>query len=176
MSSLITDRLVLRRWEETDRTALHAMNSDPVVMATLGPVMTREQSDAAMDRWDALFDDQGFGWWCVDLGGDCIGFTGLAIPWFRDGIEIGWRLRSEHWGRGYATEAANAVLAAAFGPLGLEEVISFTAATNHRSRRVMERIGLRRDVDGDFDHPSAPEALRPHVLYRLSVDEYRAVT
>lgn len=173
---LRTDRLLLRRWTETDRAALHALNSDPLVMATIGPPMTRQQSDEAMDRWDAAFDDQGFGLWCVDLDGRCIGFTGLNPPWFRDGVEIGWRIRSEHWGHGYAPEAATAVLADAFGRCGLDEVISFTAVTNTRSRRVMDKIGLRRDPDGDFEHPSIPEGdpLRPHVLYRLTVDEYRA--
>jgi RimJ/RimL family protein N-acetyltransferase len=118
----------------------------------------------------------GFGLWCVDLDGECLGFTGLSVPWFRDGVEIGWRIRSPYWGHGYATEAARAVLAVAFDELALDEVISFTAATNTASRRVMEKIGLTRDFDGDFDHPSVPEGdpLRPHVLYRITAAQYRS--
>jgi RimJ/RimL family protein N-acetyltransferase len=176
VTELATRRLLLRRWRPGDRPAMHALNSDPAVMATIGSPMTRTQSDAMVDRIEDMFDVHGFGLWCVDRDGTCIGFTGLSVPWFRDGIEIGWRIRSEYWRHGFATEAATAVLAHAFDDLGLDEVISFTAAVNARSIRVMERIGLRRDPKGDFDHPSLIDGdpLQPHVLYRLTADEYRA--
>lgn len=169
MTELRTERLRLRRWTDADRGAFHALNSDPAVMATIGPVMTRGESDAFMNRIEARFDELGYGLWCVDLDGDSIGFTGLAVPWFRDGVEVGWRLRSEHWGNGYAPEAARACLRYAFDVVGLDEVISFTARTNTKSQRVMEKLGMARDPDGDFDHPGVPEGnpLRPHVLYRL---------
>ncbi len=103
-----------------------------------------------------------------------IGFVGLAIPGFETSftpcVEIGWRLAHAHWGRGYATEAAHAALAHGFGPLGLREIVSFTAQQNLRSRAVMERLGMRRDPADDFDHPklSPGHPLRRHVLYRLS--------
>jgi RimJ/RimL family protein N-acetyltransferase len=179
---LRTDRLLLRRWTERDRAAFHALNSDPAVMATIGPVMSRAESDAFMNRIEARFDEHGFGLWCVERvdGGDGepIGFTGLAVPWFRDGVEVGWRLRHEHWGHGYATEAARACLDLGFGPLGLDEVISFTARTNVRSQRVMEKLGMTRDESGDFDHPSVPDGspLRPHVLYRLTRADHAVLT
>jgi ribosomal-protein-alanine N-acetyltransferase len=82
---------------------------------------------------------------------------------------VGWRLAFEHWGRGYATEAAQLALGYAFGTLALSEVVSFTSARNRRSRAVMERLGMRRDPADDFDYPALPEGhpLRPHVLYRL---------
>jgi RimJ/RimL family protein N-acetyltransferase len=171
-----TEHLVLRRWTDADRPAFFDLNSDPVVMATIGPVMDRAQSDGLMDRIEAGFDVRGFGLWCVELDGTSIGFTGLTVPWFRDGVEIGWRIRSAWWGHGYAPEAARAVLAVAFDDVGLDELISFTVATNHRSRRVMEKIGMTRDAAGDFDHPSAPEGspLRAHVLYRLTAARYRS--
>ena len=174
---LRTERLTLRRWRDDDRAAFHALNSDPAVMATIAPVMDRFQSDAFLDRIEAGFDERGFGLWCVDLDGEPLGFTGLSVPWFRDGVEVGWRIRSAYWGRGYAPEAARRVLAFAFDELGLDEVISFTAVINAKSRRVMEKIGLERDADGDFEHPSVPEGdpLRPHVLYRISADRYRSV-
>ncbi len=167
---LRTERLVLRRWTAGDRPAFRRLNRDPFVMATIGPIMSDEQSDAFMDRIEAGFDERGFGLWCVDLDGDSIGFTGFSVPWFRDGVEIGWRIRSDVWGRGYAPEAARACLADGFGRLGFDEVISFTAATNTKSQRVMEKIGLQRDRTADFDHPSVPPGnpLQPHVLYRAT--------
>lgn len=174
----VTDRLVLRRWRDSDRSAFHALNSDPEVMATIGPEMSRAESDAFMNRIEHRFALDGFGLWCVECMGAVIGFTGFMTPWFRDGVEIGWRIRSEHWGHGYATEAAQACLAHGFahrsdGGLGFDEVISFTASSNHRSRRVMEKLGMHRDPDDDFDHPGVPPTspLRPHVLYRISSSE-----
>jgi len=181
--TLRTDRLVLRRWRDADRAAFHALNSDRAVMATIGPVMSRPESDAFLNRIEARFDEHGFGLWCVECRGEPIGFTGFMVPWFRDGVEIGWRIRSEHWGRGYAPEAARACLDLGFTPvgdggLGFDEVISFTAVGNTSSRRVMEKLGLRRDPDGDFEHPGVPvgDPLRPHVLYRISASQYRSTT
>ncbi len=181
VATLRTEHLLLRRWRDTDREAFHALNSDPDVMATIGPVMSRSESDAFMNRLEHRFDEVGFGLWCVDLDGRAIGFTGFMVPWFRDGVEIGWRIRSEHWGRGHAPEAARACLEHGFteadhGGLGFDEVISFTAATNDKSRRVMDKLGLVHDPSSDFDHPGVPvgNPLRPHVLYRLTAAQYRA--
>ncbi|HEX6240227.1 MAG TPA: GNAT family N-acetyltransferase, partial [Polyangiales bacterium] len=101
-------------------------------------------------------------------------FTGLTVPLFEchftPCVEVGWRLAAEHWGRGYATEAARAALETAFVHLGLDEVVSFTAVENLRSRRVMERLGMSHDAAGDFEHPGVAKGhrLRPHVLYRMS--------
>ena len=176
---LSTERLVLRRWRDGDRPAFHALNSDPTVMATIGVPMSRAESDAFMNRIEQRFDDEGIGLWCLDLDGESIGFTGFMRPWFRDGVEVGWRLRSEFWGRGYAPEAARACLDHGFtavddGGLGFDEVISFTARTNANSRRVMEKLGLQYDPEADFDHPSVPEGnpLRPHVLYRINLADW----
>jgi len=174
VDELRTQRLVLRRWHDGDRAAFHELNADPLVMATIGPVMSRAESDAFLDRIRQRFDEQGFGLWCVDLDGEALGFTGLAVPWFREGVEVGWRIRSPYWGNGYAPEAATACLGVAFDVLALDEVISFTAATNVNSQRVMQKLGLVRDLDGDFEHPSVPlgSGLRPHVLYRITRDQY----
>ena len=130
VATLRTERLVLRRWRDADRDAFHALNSDPLVMATIGPVMSRAESDAFLNRIEARFDEHGFGLWCVEHDGEPIGFTGFMVPWFRDGVEIGWRIRSEHWGRGFAPEAARVCLDHAFAPardggLEFDEVISF---------------------------------------------------
>lgn len=171
-------RVSLREWGDGDLDAFVEMNADPQVMATIGPVMDRHDASAMLERIRCHIVDHGFGLWCVDLGGEAIGFCGLSRPWFRDGVEIGWRLRSGYWGHGYATEAARSVLEWAFDVDGgdLEEVISFTAGINHRSRAVMARIGLEPDPSADFDHPAVPNdsPLRPHVLYSLSRDRYRS--
>src|SRR5213595_2374171 len=117
--------------------------------------------------------------WSSDVcSSDLIGFVGLSIPGFAAHftpcVEIGWRLAFDHWGRGYATEAARLVVAHRFGPLGLAAVVSFTAVANRRSQAVMERLGMRRDPAEDFDHPDLPEShpLRRHVLYRLGSGSY----
>jgi RimJ/RimL family protein N-acetyltransferase len=100
------------------------------------------------------------------------GFTGLAVPRFEAAftpcVEAGWRLRREFWGRGIAFRAALQALEFGFSTLGLPEVVSFTAALNVRSRRLMERLGFTRDPSDDFDHPAVPDGhkLRRHVLYR----------
>jgi len=179
-SVLRTERLKLRRFTDADRASFHALNSDPAVMETLGALMTRAESDAFMNRIEAAFDQQGYGLWCVDLEGASIGYTGFMHPWFRDGVEIGWRIKSEHWGRGYAPEAARACLAVGFeerqrGGIGFEEILTFTARINSKSIRVMEKLGFSRDLEGDFEHPGVAvgSPLREHVLYRMTRDQYR---
>jgi len=88
---------------------------------------------------------------------------------FTPALEVGWRLRHDHWGHGYATEAARAALAFVFSELQRDEVVAMTAAINERSQRVMQRLGMTRDPNGDFEHPAVAEGhpLRPHVLYRI---------
>jgi RimJ/RimL family protein N-acetyltransferase len=91
-------------------------------------------------------------------------------------IEIGWRLAPEFWGKGYVTEAAEAWLAYGFETLGLDEIVSFAVANNRRSTAVMERLGMSADPSADFDHPGIPhshQALKWHVFYRLSSDDWR---
>jgi RimJ/RimL family protein N-acetyltransferase len=106
------------------------------------------------------------------------GFIGLSFPRFEASftpcIEIGWRLDSAHWNRGYATEGARAALSFAFRCLQVEEVVSFTVPANARSRRVMEKIGMTHSPSDDFDHPLLAEGhpLRRHVLYRLKRSEF----
>lgn len=151
------------------------MNADPRVMEHFPSVLTREQSDAMVDRIRTGMAKHGFGLWAVEVPGtaDFVGFIGLSVPTFEAPfmpcVEIGWRIAPQHWDKGIATEGAVAALDAAFGQLGLPEVVSFTVTDNTRSRRVMERLGMRHDPREDFDHPALPEghALRRHVLYRV---------
>jgi RimJ/RimL family protein N-acetyltransferase len=181
-SLLAGPRVLLRPWRPADRAPFAAMNADPRVMAYFPQRLDRSGSDAVADRIEQHFAEHGFGPWAVELPGVApfIGFAGLAVPRFAAAftpcVEIAWRLAYEHWGRGYATEAARAALAHGFGPLGLAEVVSFTAAGNQRSRAVMARLGMRRDPAEDFDHPALPEGhrLRRHVLFRLTAAAFRS--
>jgi ribosomal-protein-alanine N-acetyltransferase len=174
-ATLSGDRIRLRRWRDEDREAFAAMNSDARVMEFFARPLTRIDSDAMVDRIEEHFAEYGFGLWAIEVPGVApfIGFAGLtwarfSAP-FTPCVEVGWRLAFEHWGRGYATEAARLVLGYGFGKLALAQVVSYTSAANHRSRAVMERLGMRRDPVEDFDYPSFSEGhpLRRHVLYRL---------
>jgi len=170
-----TARLLMRRWRAEDRPAFASLNADPRVMEFLPKTLSREESDATVDRIETHFAEHGFGLWAVEIPGvtPFAGFIGLAIPRFTAPcmpcVEIGWRLAAEYWNRGYATEGARAVLDYGFGPLGLAEIVSFTVPDNIRSRRVMEKIGMSRSPAEDFDHPLLPPGhrLRRHVLYRV---------
>lgn len=177
-----TGRLLLRRWLPLDRGPFAAMNADPEVMAHFPAPLSREQSDALIERIEAGFARHGFGLWALELRstGAFAGFTGLAVPGFEaaftPAVEIGWRLPRSAWGQGYATEAARAVLGFAFGDIGLAEVVSFTSTVNERSEAVMRRLGMAHDPADDFDHPRVPPGspLRRHVLYRMTADRWRA--
>lgn len=168
-------RVVLRPWRDQDRAAFAAMNADERVMEFFPRRLSRAESDALADSIQAHFATHGFGLWAVEVPGIApfIGFAGLAVPRFTAAftpcVEIGWRLAVDHWGKGYATEAARLALAYGFETAGLDEIVSFTTAANARSRAVMERLGMHRDPADDFDHPSLPDGhpLRRHVLYRI---------
>lgn len=173
--TLLTPRLKLRPWRDSDLAPFAAMNADPRVMEFFPKLLTRGESDARAASIREGFDRHGFGMWALEVVGvaDFAGFVGLAIPPFEAAftpcVEIGWRLAREHWGRGYATEGAPAALAFGFGELKLDEVVAFTVPANTRSRRVMERLGMTHSPAEDYDSPMVPEGhpLRRHILYRL---------
>lgn len=176
MTTLRTDRLILRPWREDDFIPFAAMSADPKVMEHFPSTLTRAESDAVAQRLKAHIDTHGFGFWALGVPdvAPFIGFAGLLhvsfeAP-FTPAVEIGWRLAPQYWGAGYASEAARAALAHGFGPLGLSEIVSFTIPANARSQAVMRRIGMTRDEQGDFEHPRVPEGhpMRRHVLYRIS--------
>ena len=172
---LRTERLVLRHWRDADREPFARLNADPVVMEHLPGTLNRAKSDDFVDRIEAELEERGYGLWAVEVPGVApfIGFIGLNPATFdahfTPALEVGWRLDHPYWGHGYASEGARAVLRFAFEELAIDEIVSFTSVANERSRRVMERIGLRRDPSDDFEHPNLPEGhpVRPHVLYRI---------
>jgi len=174
---LKTQRLILRAWRPEDREPFAAINSDPEVTAFLPGAMSRSESDALADSIEARFGEHGFGLWAIEVAGGLpfVGFVGLNVPRFTAPftpcVEVGWRLARDSWGHGYATEGARVAVRFGFEECGLDEIVAFTAAQNRRSRAVMERIGMTRNPEDDFDHPSLPanHPLRRHVLYRLGL-------
>jgi RimJ/RimL family protein N-acetyltransferase len=170
---------VLRPFDDVDRAPFFALNTHPLVVESLGSSPTQAESDAMIERYSAELAREGWGLWAVgeavEGGAGFVGMVGLhrvrsEIP-CAPAVEVGWRLHPDFWGQGYATEAAAASLRFGFDEAGLTEIVAFTTTLNTRSQAVMARIGMRRDVAGDFDHPSVPvnSPLRRHVLYRASV-------
>ena len=176
-----TDRLLLRQWRTSDRVPFAAMNADPRVVEYFPAPLSTTESDELVSRIEAHFEEHGFGLWALEITNvvPFAGFVGLSVPrfvaHFTPCVEIGWRIAAEHWGRGYATESARAVLDFGFEKLQLREIVSFTVPDNLRSRRVMEKIGMTHNPDDDFDHPELPEGhpLRRHVLYRIRLTDLR---
>ncbi|HEX4162388.1 MAG TPA: GNAT family N-acetyltransferase [Acidimicrobiales bacterium] len=187
---VVTERLVLRPFSDVDRAPFFALNTHPLVVESLGSSPSRAESDDMIERFSAEMVGEGWGLWAVgeagarggsagasDAAGSAfVGMVGLhrvrpEIP-CAPAVEIGWRLHPDFWGQGYATEAASAALRFGFEEAGLREIVAFTTTVNARSQAVMEHIGMVRDVEGDFDHPSVPEGspLRRHVLYRATAD------
>lgn len=183
-AGLETERLLLRGWRDGDLEPFAAINADPEVMQHFLSPLSRRESDAFARRIRGELDERGWGLWAVEVRetASFAGFVGLApvtfaAP-FTPAVEIGWRLARDLWGRGFAPEAARAVAAHAFGSVGLAQIVSFTSTTNVASQRVMQKIGMRRDADGDFDHPHLPRRhrLRRHVLYRLTREDPKVST
>lgn len=177
MIILETPRLIIRNWEDRDRDLFHRINSDDEVMRFFPFRRDRTQSDEVFDRLRKMITETGLGFYALaeKESGQCLGFAGLARtdlePYFPDGtVEIGWRLATPFWGKGYVTEAGKALIEYAFGTLGLTEVVSFAVHDNDRSTAVMQRIGMSRDPGSDFDHPGVPgetQHLKRHVVYRI---------
>ncbi|WP_422041095.1 GNAT family N-acetyltransferase [Roseibium sp.] len=173
-----TERLYLRTWQDKDIGPFAEMCADPEVMRYFPDVMTREKSRDLVLRCIEKQEKDGFCMAPVEVKstGEFLGFVGLNRPTyaaplpFEPCVEIGWRLKQSSWGKGYASEAANAWLRFGFETIELDEIVAFTIPANEPSQKVMQRIGMRRDPDGDFLHPSLPEdhPVAPHVLYRLS--------
>ncbi|MEV0344569.1 GNAT family N-acetyltransferase [Nonomuraea sp. NPDC050680] len=170
-----TERLIMRRWRDDDREPFAAMNADAEVMEHFPAPLTRSQSDGFVDKIEAGFEAHGYGLWALEVreSGEFIGFTGLVLQTFEapftPAVEVGWRLAKVAWGHGYAIEAAREAVRYGFDVAGLDEIVSMTTVGNTRSRKVMERLGMTRDIADDFYHPRVPadSSQRPHVLYRL---------
>lgn len=159
-----TERLILRNWTEKDCVPFRRLNT-PAVMRWLGGVKTDKASDAVItDRLMPWQESRGFTFWAVErkADGDLLGFCGLKIADDIDSpvegeLEIGWRLREDVWGRGYAREAAAASLGHAFDRLGAPRVVALTVEGNAASWGLMERLGMSRRPDLDYAGPQWAE-------------------
>ena len=172
-----TPRLRLRRWRDEDRAPVATLNADEAVGYWIAGPVSRAESDAQIDRFEAHAEGHGFTSWAVaDRQSDqLIGMCGLrhlhGMP-FGDAVEAAWRLARPHWGKGYVTEAAAAALEDGWRR-GLVRVVAITAVSNVRSQGVMERIGMTYQQGGDFGHPrlKPDHPLSRHVLYAIDRPE-----
>ncbi|MEV6348408.1 GNAT family N-acetyltransferase [Actinoplanes sp. NPDC051851] len=175
MTTLQTERLALRQWRDDDLDALAAMNADPEVMRYImdGAVRDRPQTEAGLRHMVKIWEEHAFGLFAIDVRetGEFAGWAGLSVPEFlpevMPTVEIGWRLAREHWGQGYATEAATAALRFGFEERGLERVVSIRHRENDRSRRVMEKLGMAHGFD-----TVVPANGQPVAVHAISRDQY----
>lgn len=179
ISTLETSRLIMRQWRDADYAPFAAMVADPNVMRYFPRPLSREESDERVTVYRSLIDKDGWGLWALELKetGEFIGFTGLhavepELP-FAPAVEIGWRLATSAWGKGYASEAAAEAFRFGFETLVLPEIAAYTAVDNMRSRAVMERFGMRYGFA--FDHPLLPPdcPVLKHCVYFLSRSAWR---
>ncbi|WP_248926227.1 GNAT family N-acetyltransferase [Paenibacillus hamazuiensis] len=168
-----TSRLRLRDWEETDLEPFRRLNADERVMKYFPKTLSTEETNAFYKSIISEFEECGFGLYAVEVkeNKEFIGFIGFRRATFEADftpcIEIGWRLKKEAWGKGYATEGAAACLQYGFNELGFHEVFSFTADINEPSKKVMIKIGM--NFIKMFGHPRVEKdsPLNKHVLFHI---------
>ncbi|CAN7324977.1 GNAT family N-acetyltransferase [Rhizobium rhizogenes] len=181
-----TERLIIRNWCDEDRDLAYEINSDDRVMEFYPFRRSRTEADAFFERVRSMIADTGLGLYVLELtaNSEAIGYCGLMRtdhlePFVPAGtVEIGWRLVPQHWGKGFVSEAAQALLAHGFQTLNLDRIVSFAVHNNVRSTAVMERIGMHRVEGGGFDHPGVPDThphLKRHILYSLTAAEWRSL-
>lgn len=167
----------LRHWKDSDFEPLADMNADPEVMRFFLAPQTRSESLDLFNRLRSTVDQRGWGVWAVEVDRRFAGMVGLHVPeWelpFSPCTEVLWRLKREFWGHGIGYVAASQAMQYGFSKVGLSEIVAFTTPPNLRSIRLMQRLGMERDHQGDFDHPAVPEGhpLRRHILYRKKAPE-----
>ena len=176
-----TERLILRQWRADDRPLFAAINADPQVMEYFPSTLTRAQSDALVDRIINGINVSGWGFWAAERidTAEFIGFVGInysadGLP-FAPCVDIGWRLGRQHWGQGFATEAAHGAMAYAFTHANLDRLVSMTPLANTASERVMQKLGMIKQQK-TFLHPKVAQGhlLQEHVLYDLNRDQWRS--
>ena len=175
---LSTERLILRRWLNSDTQPFIEMNKDAEVMKYFPKTLTDGESLEMLERINLHFEKNNFGLFAVENKStkQFIGFTGFAIPtfdtFFTPCVEIGWRYKKEAWGHGFATEAANACLKYGFNNLGFDKIVSFTSSLNKNSENVMKKIGMT--YLADFNHPKikAGHILCKHILYEITKESF----
>lgn len=174
-----TERLVLRDWCREDRVTFMEHLNTPAVMRWLGGVQDEATYTAAFDRLDSYARDHGHTFWIVEreADGELLGFCGLKRVNSEGAknpgdMEVGWRLREDAWGQGFAKEAAIASLDLAFGRFAAPHVVAFTVAGNVGSWRLMERLGMIRRPDLDYHDPRFGPELNPTITYSIAAADW----
>ncbi len=178
---LETDRLVLRDWRDDDWPEFFRVTNTPAVMRWLGGVQSPETMAAGFERIDGYQRDFGHTLWAVErkADGGLLGFCGLkrvnspgaSCP---GDFEVGWRLREDSWGQGYAKEAAIESLDLAFDRYGAAHVVALTITPNEASQGLMRRLGMTRRADMDFPSTDVPADMQPVVVWRMDAVEWPA--
>lgn len=176
-----TERLRLRTWDPEDLDEFICHTNTEGVMRWLGGVRTRKWHEAAFGRIGRYQRDHGHTFWIVERKSDgaMLGFCGLkrvnseGSPFTGD-FEVGWRLREDAWGQGYAKEAAIESLDLAFGRFGAPHVVALTVGQNEASQGLMKRLGMTRRPDLDFTSADLPPELNPEIVYRIEAEDWPA--
>lgn len=174
-----TERLRLRNWDAADLDEFIRHTNTPAVMRWLGGVWQREKHEAAYERIKAYDREHGHTFWIVERKSDgaLLGFCGLkrvnseGAPNPGD-LEVGWRLREDAWGQGYAKEAAIASLDLAFDRFGAPHVVALTVNQNEASQGLMKRLSMKRCPDMDFRTADMPQELNPVIVYRMDAGDW----
>jgi len=182
---LETQRLILRDWREADWAEFWRVTNTAAVMRWLGDPADEATRNGARERLEGYRRDHGHTFWVLErkadgghLSGALLGFCGLKRSNVEGEavfgmMEVGWRLREDAWGHGYAKEGAIASLDAAFERFGADEVVALTVAGNTASWGLMLRLGMRRREDLDFEDPRWGPHLNPSIVYSISADEWQ---
>ena len=179
-----TGRLILRDWRPEDWPVFFRHTNTPAVMRWLGELLTEERQVTLRERVAACAARNGHCFWVVErkadgghLAGEILGFCGLKRAdapgsTVAGEIEIGWRLREDAWGHGYATEAAAASLDAGFGRFGAGRIVAITVIGNAASWGLMKRLGMRRREDLDYPDERYAPPLRDTIVYEILREEW----
>ncbi|MDX2593102.1 MULTISPECIES: GNAT family N-acetyltransferase [Streptomyces] len=170
MTEIRTPRLLLRPWHDDDLVPMADIHADPRVMRWIddGSVRDLELTAEDIERWEEEWDEEGFGLFAVELlaSGELIGFAGLSVPeWLPEvmpAVAVGWRIGSQFWGQGYASEAAHATLEFALQDRGLDRVISINRVGDNASENVIRKLGMV--FERETAHPAHGYPLRVHAI------------
>lgn len=174
-----TERLILRDWRECDWAPFWQATNTPAVMRWLGGVADEQTQVAAQERLLSYERDHGHTFWVIErkVDGAILGFCGLKRCNQQGGpigaMEVGWRLREDAWGKGYAREAATASLNLAFDRFGAEEVVALTVNRNEGSWGLMKRLGMQRREDLDFACADFDAGDPLIIIYSINQDQWR---
>jgi RimJ/RimL family protein N-acetyltransferase len=180
----VTERLRLVEWDEGRRAEFARVTNTPAVMRWLGGLASDDTMSAAFARMDGFQRDFGHTFWVVERLSDnaVLGFCGLKRvnapggEHLHGAFEIGWRLREDAWGQGYASEAARTSLDLAFGRFGAPFVVALTVPGNRASQKVMERLGMRRMPHLDYADRrfGQPSDWNPSIVTLVTAEEWKA--